>query len=66
MEQEFVCVCHSLLIKRASRAALLCEEVTGQERHKIDDNRLGGGTEASRQTDEGKWLLELSIVKQLL
>ena len=53
MEQVFICPWHSPLIKRASQAALLCGEVTGQERHKIDDNQLLGG-EASRQADEGK------------
>ena len=32
---------------------MLCGEVTGQERHKIDGNQLLSG-EASRQADEGK------------
>ena len=53
MEQEFICLWHSPLIKRASQAALLCGEVTGQERHKIDGNQLLSG-ETSRQADEGK------------
>lgn len=43
--------------KKDSQAALLCKEVTGQERQKIDDHQHLGSVEAFRQLDEGKWLL---------
>lgn len=66
MELEFICPWHSPLIKRASRAALLCGDVTGQERCKIDDSQLLGGEAAPRQADEGKQLWQLTVGTGLL
>lgn len=66
MELEFICPRHSPLIKRASRAALLCGDATGQERSKIDDSQLLGGEAAPIQADEGKRLWQLTVGTGLL